>query len=231
MDSPTHDWNVSPPDAVRIQNELRKRVRIEPLARPIRTIAGADVSLNLYGKDVYAGVVVLSYPGLERVAHAVVKSRTDFPYIPGLLSFREIPSLLECLAKLEEEHGVVPDLVIVDGQGIAHPRRIGIASHLGALTGIPTIGCAKSRLYGSYKAPETPGSAEPVSDPHTGETLGYAYLAKARTNPLIVSPGHLTDPEDALRVVKSCLKSHKLPEPTRRAHELVNAFRRGEISE
>lgn len=226
-----HDWNVSPKDAVHIQNELRERVRIEPLAKPLRTIAGADVSLNLYGKDAYAGVVVFSYPGLEYVTHAVVKTRIDFPYIPGLLSFREVPALLECLAKLESEHGIVPDLVMVDGQGITHPRRIGIASHLGVLTGIPTLGCAKSPLYGSYSAPGAPGAETPVIDPKTREILGYAYLAKARTNPLIVSPGHLTDPEDALKITKFCLKAHKLPEPTRQAHELVNAFRRGEIKE
>ncbi len=225
-----HSWNVTPKEAVEIQKELTNKVRIESLNKDIKTIAGADVSLNLYSTTIYAGIIVLSYPDLVPIAHAVVQSETKFPYIPGLLSFREIPALLECFEKLKIKN-VIPDVVMVDGQGIAHPRRLGIAAHFGVLSGIPTLGCAKSILYGKYDVPENVGDESPLLDPKIGERIGTVIKSKKRSNPLIISPGHKMSVEDSLEITKKCLKDYKLPEPTRLAHDLVNSFRRGEIKD
>jgi deoxyribonuclease V len=218
---------IGPKEAIEAQKRLRDSIRIEPLKKPIRTIAGADVSLERFGKELYAGITVLSYPDLTPIEYAVAKVEAAFPYIPGLLSFREIPGLLACLAKLKTR----PDLIMVDGQGIAHPRRLGIASHLGLVTGIPTIGCAKSRLYGVFDMPKKLGAEKKILDPYTGGQLGYALSSKARSNPLIISPGHKVSLDDSLAIVKSCLRGYRLPEPTREAHQLVNRFRKGEIRE
>lgn len=220
-----HSWDLSPTDAIALQQTLRQQVCIQPLHKEIKYIAGADVSLNMFEKDIYAGIIVLSYPGLEIVAHAVVKDRTSFPYIPGLLSFREIPALLKCWEKLS----IKPDVVMVDGQGIAHPRRLGIAAHLGVLIDTPTLGCGKSRLYGIYETPTEVGSYTTIIDPKNGEIIGAALKSKARSNPLIISPGHNMSVNDALEITKQCLKGYRLPEPTRQAHLLVNRFRKGEI--
>lgn len=220
----SHDWEVSPKDAVQIQNELQGKVLIESLSKPIQTIAGADVSLNMFEKEIYAGIIVLSYPDLEPLGYSVVKSRTDFPYIPGLLSFREVPALLECYKRLE----IRPDVIMLDGQGIAHPRHLGIASHFGILAGVPTLGVAKNPLYGQFKRPTEVGEAQAITDPKSQETLGYAYKSKRNSNPLITSPGHKMNTEEALEITKNCLKGYRLPEPTRLAHNLVNTFRRGD---
>jgi deoxyribonuclease V len=219
-----HEWNVSPREAVEIQRKLRGKVSLALVEKKIRTIAGADVSMNMFEKDIYAGIIVLSYPELVPLEHAVVKSRTSFPYIPGLLSFREIPALVECFDKLK----LKPDIVLVDGQGIAHPRRLGIAAHFGVLLNIPTIGSAKSRLYGEYKIPENPGEEEVIIDPKTKENIGYALKSKVRSNPIIISPGHKVSLRESLDIVKNCFRGYRLPEPTRLAHILVNKFRKGE---
>jgi deoxyribonuclease V len=219
------NWNLTPKQAIEVQKALREKVDITPLTGKVRTIAGADVSLNMFGKDLYAGIVVFSYPELERIEYALVKVKVSFPYIPGLLSFREVPGLLECLSKLKNR----PDLIMVDGQGIAHPRRLGIATHLGLVTGIPTIGCAKSRLYGVHNEPLRVGSAKRLLDPYTGDVLGYALKSKTGSKPLIISPGHGISAEESLEIVKSTLRGYRLPEPTKAAHELVNRFRKGEI--
>lgn len=225
-----HEWNVTPKEAIEIQKKLQSKLKITPLQKGIRTIAGADVSLNLYEETIYAGIIVLSYPDLVPITHAVLKSSTKFPYIPGLLSFREIPALMECFDKLKEKGGM-PDVIMVDGQGIAHPRLLGIAAHFGVLADIPTLGCAKSVLYGKFTIPEEVGAANPIIDPKTDEAIGTALKSKLRANPLIISPGHLMSVEDSLRITKSCLRGYRLPEPTRLAHELVNRFRRGEVAE
>lgn len=220
-----HRWDVSPTEAVAIQKALRDEVRVEPLGRPVRTVAGADASIERFGDELFVGVVVLSYPELKPLCHATARLKASFPYIPGLLSFREIPGLLACLDILPMK----PDIIVVDGQGIAHPRRLGIAAHLGVVSGIPTVGCAKSRLYGAYEEPLEPGEAAPISDPRTGERIGFALRSKARSNPLVISPGFRTSVGESLDVVRSCLRGYRLPEPTRLAHALVNAVRRGEI--
>jgi deoxyribonuclease V len=174
-----HDWNVTPREAVELQQNLRERVRVVPLAREIETVAGADISFNKFSPVVYAGIVVLRLPSLEVLEEVGVVSETKFPYVPGLLSFREAPSVLEAWAKLRIE----PDAVMFDGQGIAHPRRIGIASHVGLLLNRPTFGCAKSVLVGKYEelAAER-GSWHRSSTPKNGETVG-AGLADEDARP------------------------------------------------
>lgn len=224
--SKIHDWDVSPKNAIEIQNHIREQVRLIPLGKNIRTIAGADVSLNRFSHTLYAGIIVLSYPDLRVIDHACVMMETNFPYIPGLLSFREIPGLLKCWEKLETK----PDVVMVDGQGIAHPRRLGIAAHFGVLIDTPTVGCAKSILTGVHESVERAGASTPLLDRKTGEPIGVVLKSKDRSNPLIISPGHLMTIKDSLEIVKTCLRGYRLPEPTRLAHELVNRFRRGEMS-
>jgi deoxyribonuclease V len=220
-----HEWRLAPREAVELQKSLRERVRLVPLRKKIRTVAGADISFNKFSPVVWAAVVVLSLPSLEVVEEAGVVSETKFPYVPGLLSFRETPSVLEAWAKLKTE----PDAVMFDGQGIAHPRRVGIASHVGLLINRPTFGCAKSVLVGKYEEPEEErGSWTPMIDPKNGETIGAALRTKTRTNPIYVSPGHLIDLEGAIKLTLACDGGYRQPEPTRRAHLLVNAMRRGE---
>ncbi|MCA1816410.1 MAG: deoxyribonuclease V, partial [Acidobacteria bacterium] len=191
----------------------------------IKTVAGTDISFNKFETTVYAGVVVLALPSLEVVEEVGVVSESKFPYVPGLLSFRETPSVLEAWEKLKTE----PDAVMFDGQGIAHPRRVGIASHVGLLIGRPTFGCAKSVLVGKYEEPnEERGSWSPLVDPKNGETVGAALRTKTRVQPIYVSPGHMIDLEGAIKLTLACDGGYRQPEPTRRAHHLVNALRRGE---
>ncbi|MFL6209750.1 MAG: deoxyribonuclease V [Pyrinomonadaceae bacterium] len=219
-----HDWNLTPREAVELQKQLRARVQIKPLKRKIETVAGADISFNKFEPTVYAGLVVLRLPTLEIVEEVSVVSETRFPYVPGLLSFRETPSVLEAWAKLKTE----PDAVMFDGQGIAHPRRVGIASHVGLLINRPTFGCAKSVLVGKYEEPDVErGSWTPLVDPKTQETVGAALRTKTKVQPIFVSPGHLIDLAGALELTLACDGGYRQPEPTRRAHHLVNALRRG----
>jgi deoxyribonuclease V len=222
----THiSFDLSPKEAIALQKELANSIRLVPLPHPPKTIAGVDVSLERFGTELFAGIIVLSFPDLTVIEHAVVKIPVTFPYIPGLLSFREIPGLLKCFEQLKKK----PDILMVDGQGIAHPRRLGIATHLGLVLDIPTIGCAKSRLYGTYVEPETVGETAPITDPKTNEIIGTVLKSKVRSNPLIVSPGHKITVEESIEIVKQCLRGYRLPEPTRLAHELVNRFRKGEV--
>lgn len=222
---PLHDWALAPREAVELQRRLRERVRLAPLADKVETVAGADISFNKFSSVIYAGIVVLRLPSLETVEEVGVVSETRFPYVPGLLSFRETPSLLEAWAKLKTE----PDALMLDGQGIAHPRRVGIASHVGLLIERPAFGCAKSVLVGVYDEPgEERGEWSPLKDPKTKETLGAALRTKRRVRPIYVSPGHLIDLDGALDLTLACGGGYRQPEPTRRAHLLVNALRRGE---
>jgi deoxyribonuclease V len=231
-----HSWDVSPKEAIELQKQLREKVRIEPLANTdkIRYIAGADVSMNLYSTTLHAGFVVLAYPSLEMVAHAVVRDETHFPYIPGLLSFREIPSLLKAWEKLVREHpDKLPDVIVVDGIGIAHPRRLGIASHLGVILDRPTIGCAKSVLIGSYNEPgPEKGSFSYLCDTQRDdEVIGAALRTKtvpSTVKPVFISAGHRIDLESSLKLIAACARDYRLPEPTRLAHETVNEYRRRE---
>ncbi|HET9531966.1 MAG TPA: deoxyribonuclease V [Blastocatellia bacterium] len=224
-----HDWRVSPTEAVQIQKRLRGQVRLQPLEAPVSLVAGCDISFNKFSDMVYAGIVVLRLPALEVADHAAVVTRTEFPYIPGLLSFRETPALLEAWQKLSVE----PDVIMLDGQGLAHPRRFGIACHVGLLTDRPSLGCAKTVLVGKYEEPgEQAGSHTPMI--HKGEEVGAALRTRDRVAPVYISPGHLIDLPGAIEVALRSVRGYpekpryRIPEPTRLAHLLVNALRRGE---
>ncbi len=208
-----HSWQVSPGEAINIQTRLAGQVsRVNHVTAP-HFIAGVDVSVSRVGGVGRGAVVVLSYPELEVVEMRVAEGKIDFPYVPGLLSFRELPLLLTACEKLN----ITPDLILVDGQGILHPRRAGLASHLGLLLDTPTIGCAKSRLCGSHGAPGTPpGSYCEIVD--RDETIGVVLRTKPRVKPLYVSIGHKVDLEAAIYWVLGCCRGYRLPEPTRRAH-------------
>jgi deoxyribonuclease V len=215
-----HDWNLSPQEAVQLQKELRDKVLLQPLPRMPQFVAGADISFNKFSETIYAGIVVLKLPEFEVIETAGVVAQTQFPYIPGLLSFREIPALLEAWQKLQNK----PDVLVCDGQGIAHPRRMGIAAHAGLILEIPTIGCAKSVLVGQFETPAPErGAWSPMT--HRGETVGAALRTKSKVQPVYASPGHLCDLESAIKVLLACDGGYRIPEPTRRAHLSVNELR------
>ncbi|TLU99592.1 endonuclease V [Dyadobacter luticola] len=213
-------------DATKIQQDLKKYLKLSPYRKVITTIAGADISLSLYSDTVYAGMVILSFPDLQPIAYSLVKSHTVFPYVPGYLAFREIPSLL----KVYEQIPIKPDVIMFDGNGILHARRMGIASHFGVLTGTATMGCAKKKLAGQY---EEPGNQRNdfslVTDRR--EIVGYALRTKNDVKPVFISPGNKMSMQDSLEIAIKCVGKHRLPEPTRRAHEFVNLFRTGELKE
>lgn len=216
-------WSVSPKDAAEVQRNLRSKIRIERLKKSPKKIAGVDISHNRFSNELFAGVVVLSFPELKEIDAAFAKHTTTFPYVPGFLSFREIPALLKAFAKLKTK----PDLLCVDGQGIAHPRRMGIAAHLGLELGIPSIGFAKSILFGKGKEPPPEaGAFEYLFD--TKEIIGARVRTKPKCKPMIVSPGHCITVDEAVIFALSTTAGYRIPEPTRRAHEAVNAYRRGE---
>lgn len=216
-------WDGTPAAAVRIQKELRAQIKLSPLQKQPALIGGCDVSMSMFAKDGFAGFVTLSYPELRLLDHSVAKDALGFPYIPGLLSFREIPMLVKAWEKLQTK----PDLIVVDGVGIAHPRRIGIASHLGLMLNVPTIGCAKSVLTGVYEEPADEfGAVSYMYDRYDKtEILGAALRTKPGVKPVFVSPGHLITLEESISIVKSCVIKHRLPEPTRFAHNTVNEYR------
>lgn len=220
---PLHDWEVTPEEAAAIQNRLRAQVRVEPLdVAAVETVAGADVSFDRGGETVFGGFVVLRLPKLSVIESAGVRARATFPYIPGLLSFRETPALLQAWERLSTR----PDALICDGQGLAHPRRFGIACHLGLLLDLPTLGCAKSLLVGTHaEVEDRVGAWAPLL--HRGETVGAALRTRAGVSPVYVSVGHRIDLESALALVRRCLGRTRLPEPTRQAHLFVNRLRRG----
>lgn len=226
MPKTKHEWKVTPTEAIVIQRELRAELRHIPLTRTPRFIAGADVSSNRFEHDLYAGIIVLTYPALELVESVCVKQPADLPYIPGLLSFREIPALLECYAQLKQK----PNIIMVDGHGIAHPRRLGIAAHFGLVTQTPTLGCAKNLLYGETndELGPLPGDRVALIDKKHDEVIGCVLRTKQNVKPVFISPGHLLDLETAVSITLETTKGYRLPEPTRRAHLLVNEFRRSQ---
>ncbi len=208
-----HGWQASVPQAFDIQRELAARVsRTSEINEP-RLIAGVDISVSRAQSMATGAVVVINYPALELVEMKTVNGKLDFPYIPGLLSFRESPLALAAFEKLV----ATPDLILVDGQGLAHPRRLGLASHLGLLLDTPTIGCAKSRLCGSYEEPDVaPGSCTDLVD--SSEVIGAVLRTKTAISPLYISIGHKVDLEAAIRWVLACCRGYRIPEPLRLAH-------------
>ncbi len=217
-----HPWSVTIPRARRIQETLRGALDLTPAPSALspRLVAGADVSYDRGSEVIYSAVVVLSWPDLVPVEVASAVGRTSFPYVPGYLSFREIPILLRAFRKLRH----APDVILCDGQGIAHPRGLGLASHLGLVLGLPSIGCAKTRLVGEHLMPRAErGSTAPLM--YDGRRVGTVLRTRDGVAPIYVSPGHAIDARTATRIVLRCC-STRIPEPTRRAHIEVNRLRR-----
>ncbi|MBW2090892.1 MAG: deoxyribonuclease V [Deltaproteobacteria bacterium] len=213
-----HRWDLSPKEALALQKELAAHIILEPQFGPVKSVAGIDVGVR--GGMARAAAVVLDFPGLEVMECAVAVRPVAFPYIPGLLSFREGPVILEALGKLT----VRPDLIIFDGQGQAHPRRLGIASHIGLLANLPAIGCAKSRLCGEHDEPDLErGSLAPLVD--SGETIGAVVRTRSGVKPVFVSPGHRVDLPASVKYVLACCKGFRLPETTRWAHRVASEER------
>ena len=216
-----HRWDLSITEAMDTQRRLASQVVSSGDPGEVRTVAGVDISVLAKGgrpdgpgrAPARGAVVVLSYPGLELLEQAVVEAEVTFPYVPGLLSFREVPVLLEPLSRVRK-----PDLLMVDGQGLAHPRRFGIACHLGLLLDVPTIGCAKSRLCGEHGEPDrTAGSQSELRD--GGQVIGAVLRTRDGVNPLYVSIGHRIGLSEAVEWVLRCCRGLRLPEPTRLAHQ------------
>jgi len=214
---PLHRWNVTPAQARAIQQRLRTRVRTRGDGAPVRRVAGVDVGFEDRGRVTRAAVVVLDLATLAPVAESVARRPTAFPYVPGLLSFREAPAVLDALDRLR----LAPDVLLCDGQGIAHPRRFGIACHLGVITGLPTVGVAKSRLTGTH-GPVPPGRGEwcPLCD--GPEVIGAVLRTRAGVKPLYVSVGHRVSLDTAVALVMRCTTRYRLPETTRAAHRLAS---------
>jgi deoxyribonuclease V len=218
-----HGFDLTLGEARQLQGELASRIEAGPALDlgGVRHVAGADVSTQ--GDRAYATVVVLEFPSLSPVEVQGFEAALEFPYVPGLLSFREIPSVAGALEKVE----TAVDALILDAQGLAHPRRMGLASHLGLFLEVPTLGCAKSLLVGRYEQPgEEKGSATDLV--HRGEVVGRVVRTRSRVSPVFVSVGNRVDLESAVELVLACCTRYRLPETTRRAHEAANRLRRGE---
>lgn len=215
-----HEWGLSTTEARDLQHSLAQQVVTSTPLKEWRLVAAADVSYNKFDPWLYAAVVVVKAGTFELVERMGIARQATFPYVPGLLSFREIPPVLEVFEKLKTR----PDVVLCDGQGIAHPRRVGLASHLGLWLDLPTIGCAKSRLIGEHEEPgPARGARSPLVD--NGEVIGAVLRTRDRVKPLYVSTGHQVDLESAVAVTLDCAVKHRLPVPARLAHVYVNEIR------
>lgn len=212
-----HAWDVTPKRARELQLELARLVETRDRLGVIRRVAGVDVGFDKANGLTRAAVAVLAFPQLDPIEDALATCPTRFPYVPGLLSFREAPAILAALERLAEP----PDLLLCDGQGIAHPRRFGIACHLGILTDLPSIGVAKTRLVGTHAEPGPARGAWTVLE-HHGEAIGAVLRSRAGTKPIFVSPGHRVSLARAVELVMACTTRYRLPETTRRADRLAS---------
>ena len=213
-----HSWKVSPGEAIQLQNELKGKISLKKSFNKVKIVAGADVSY--YQNKMIAGIVIFKFPQLEIIEKKSSLSSVNLPYIPGLLTFREGPSLLKALKKIKIE----PDVILFDGQGIAHPRRMGIATHLGLFLDKPTIGCAKSRLSGKYTSVgEEKGDYALLKEGE--EVLGAVLRTRRKVKPIFVSPGHKIDLSNSIEIVLKCIVKYRLPLPVREAHIFVNQIR------
>ena len=222
-----HNWNLSYSQAREVQAELSGKVQFTPLKKKPELVGGIDCAFSKDGERIFAVVVVLRPPQFELVETVSASRKVTFPYIPGLLSFREAPVCLAAVEKLQRQ----PDLFIIDGQGIAHPRRLGLAAHLGLFLDQPTIGCAKSRLTGAYEEPSPEKGAYSLLKDEKGkrktqsETIGAVVRTRTNVKPVFVSVGHKCLLYDAVRVVLDCAVKYRLPEPTRLAHQAVSKIK------
>lgn len=216
-----HSWNLTPAKAIALQDKLAAQVRETPLERVPRIVAAADCAYSSDGEWVFAGWVLWDVARQHEIESVTAEKKITFPYVPGLLSFRETPALVAAARKLT----IDPEVLIFDGHGRAHPRRIGIASHMGLLLDCPSIGCAKSRLCGEHKEPAASrGSHVPLLD--GGEKIGRVLRTCRGLKPVYVSVGHRVSLDDAVKVVLRCCTKHRLPEPARLAHILVTTRRK-----
>ncbi len=216
-----HPWRVSTQEALEIQRGLRKRLCLEPLRREVRLVAAADVAYSRPTHRMYAAVVAVRIPDFEVVETSSAVQLARFPYIPGLFSFREVPPLVRAFQRLKSR----PDAVFFDGQGLAHPRRLGLACHAGLLLGTPTLGCAKSRLVGEHgPVPARRGGRADLV--HEGDVVGAVLRTRAGVSPVFVSPGHLMDVDSAVDLVLRAGGRFRIPEPLRLAHRATTALMR-----
>jgi deoxyribonuclease V len=214
-------WNLTPREAMRLQESLRERVELEDRFGDIHYVAGADMAFDPATQVAFSGVIVYRFPGLEEVERRMARRKLRFPYVPGLLSFRECPILLAAFARLKTE----PDLILIDGHGRAHPRRFGIACHIGILFDKPTIGCAKSRLVGEHEEPGTrAGATAPLM--LEGERLGVVLRTRDHVRPIYVTTGHRVSLDTAVGLVNQCVDGFRIPKPTREADHYVRDLRR-----
>jgi len=230
-----HSWNLSYSQARDCQKSLASKVQFTPLKKRPKLIAGIDCAFSKDGQKIVAAVVVLKLPDFAPVETAYALRKVTFPYIPGLLSFREAPACIAAVEKLKTR----PDIFIIDGQGIAHPRRLGLAAHLGLFFDKPTIGCAKSRLTGFFEEPPPEKGAYSLLKDKTNakqdtqhairdtqyETIGAVVRTRTKVKPLFVSVGNKCPLKDAIKITLSCTTKYRLPEPTRLAHQLVGKLR------
>nr|VFK13074.1 MAG: Endonuclease V [Candidatus Kentron sp. LPFa]VFK13273.1 MAG: Endonuclease V [Candidatus Kentron sp. LPFa]VFK24277.1 MAG: Endonuclease V [Candidatus Kentron sp. LPFa]VFK66096.1 MAG: Endonuclease V [Candidatus Kentron sp. UNK]VFK70262.1 MAG: Endonuclease V [Candidatus Kentron sp. UNK] len=214
------NWDATPGEAREIQERLRHRVITRDALGAARYVAGIDVGFERNNTITRAAVAVLTFPALELHQQAIARRATSFPYVPGLLSFREAPAVLDALEKLR----ATPDILLCDGQGIAHPRRLGIASHLGVSTDLPSIGVAKSRLFGVHgPVPEEKGRWTPLlAGQQDNEVIGAVLRTRERVKPLYISIGHRVCLDTAIEYVMACVTRYRLPETTRWAHRLAS---------
>jgi len=214
-------WSLTPRQAMRLQESLRERVELEDRFADIHYVAGADMAFDPATEVAFSGVIVYRFPGLEEVERRMARRKLRFPYVPGLLSFRECPILLAAFARLRTE----PDLILIDGHGRAHPRRFGIACHIGILFDKPTIGCAKSRLVGEHEEPgERAGATAPLM--LEGERLGMVLRTRDHVRPIYVTTGHRVSLNTAVGLVNQCVDGFRIPKPTREADHYVRDLRR-----
>ena len=221
-----HAWDVSAKEAVRLQKQWAGKTVCRGNPAHLKIVAGADISYSRNSSTAYAGAVLLSFPSLEVIGRFTCKDEFKFPYVPGLLSFREAPCLLKLFKNLHPD----PDLIFFDGHGYAHPRKFGLACHLGLILDCPTIGCAKSRLVGSYREPgNRKGSVANLTDDEKN-TIGAVVRSREGCKPIFISAGHRIGLDAAVRRTLECVTRYRIPEPTRLAHQLVNEFRKADSS-
>ncbi|MCL4500795.1 MAG: endonuclease V [Deltaproteobacteria bacterium] len=213
-------WPKTYQEAIAVQEELRHRVRLQPLPRPPRLVAGADAITDRADRKIFGAIAVYSYPELELLEEATAAGESPFPYRTGLLSFREVPILAEAFGKLKNH----PDVVLVDGQGIAHPRGLGLASHLGLVLKLPAIGAAKSRLVGVGEQPALmAGAGSPLV--YQGITVGLILRTQKGIRPLYLSPGHLITLEESRAITLGCVTKYRIPQPLRQADQLTRRLK------
>lgn len=225
-----HSWDLTPREAMDLQKALRSKIILEDRLTPLRYIAAADIAYSRHSRRSFYGeraesigaVAVFTYPELELIEESTACDDTTFPYVPGLLTFREGPVILKALRKVKQ----APDLVLFDGQGVAHPRGFGLASHMGLIINKPSIGCAKSHLYGRCTEPgKKRGDHSPILD-ENGRVIGALVRTRDRVAPVYVSQGHKVSLATAIEIVLSCCRGYRIPQPLRHAHQLVTGLRK-----